>query len=82
MPSLARATIPDTEEVREPKRYRFTFLRRGEDRAVAAFELFLRSEDQAAELASELLHRSQAELAEVWSEGRAIVRLVKPAATH
>jgi hypothetical protein len=78
MSATARAPAPDSQEGRECRLYRFTFWRRDDEQAIAAFELFLVAEEAAAKLASELLQRSGAELAEVWSEGRLIVRLVKP----
>ena len=78
MSAIASAPLPLTQDGRECRRYRFTFWRRDEEQAVAAFELFLVEKEAAAELASELLQRSGAELAEVWSDGQLIVRLVKP----
>ena len=78
MSATARAPLSLAQEGRECRRYRFTFWRRDDEQAIAAFELFLVEKEAAAELASELLQRSGAELAEVWSEGQLIVRLVKP----
>jgi hypothetical protein len=62
---------------RDCRRYRYTFLRENEERAVAAFELFLVSQDAACELANELIEKSEADAVEVWCEGRLLVRFVK-----
>src|SRR5215470_18873747 len=70
---FARAQVPG----RDFRRYRFTFLRHNEERAVAAFELFLASQEGAGQLASELLGRSDAQFVEVWSDGQVIFRFDK-----
>ncbi len=82
MSMTARAPVPTEGRQRDCKRYRYTFLRHDEERAVAAFELFLGSEDSAYELAKVLLDRSEAELVEVWSDGHMLLRLVKTPAPH
>ena len=59
-------------------RYRYVFLSHpDDDRALAAFELFMESQDAARKLAQECLDKSHATIAEVWEDGRLVVHVAK-----
>ena len=77
MSMTARVPVPTGGRQRDCRRYRYTFLRHDDERAVAAFELFLGSDDSACDLARILLDRSDAELVELWTDGRLLLRLHK-----
>ncbi len=59
--------------------YRYTFLGPDHEQIIAALELFIASEDAACGLANELLRKSAAQYVEVWSAGRLVLSLVRPA---
>ncbi len=77
-PSVVAGAVLAGNRRRELAKYRYTFLDHAdEERAVAAFELFVSSEEDACKLANELLERADSRYVEVWRDGRLVLRLAK-----
>ncbi len=77
-PSVVAGAVLAGNRRRELAKYRYTFLDHAdEERAVAAFELFMSSEEDACKLAKELLERADSRYVEVWRDGRLVLRLAK-----